>query len=141
VSELYLIARVAGRGVVLPTDRVESVVDIAEVVPVPRADPAVRGLAALRSRVVTVIDTGRALGEAPLSGTRAVITPVDGHHYAMLVDGLEDVAPLDPQPLPSGLALSGGWREAALGIAERDGEMLLVLDLPALVPLARPTAA
>ena len=85
---LFLIAHIAGRGVAIETSQVDSVVDIAEIVAVPRAEAAVRGLVALRSRVVTVIDTGTALGldPTPDSARRAVITRIDGHHYAILVD-------------------------------------------------------
>jgi purine-binding chemotaxis protein CheW len=135
MTELFLIAHVAGRGVAIPADRVDSVVDLSEVVAVPRSASVVRGLAALRSRVVTVVDTGLALGLAPLARTaRAVITKVDGHHYAFLVDSLEDVASFERRPLPSGTSLQAGWRSAAGGIIERDGEPLLVLDPVALVP-------
>ena len=91
--ELFLIAHIAGRGVAIETAQVESVVDIADTVAVPRAEAAIRGLVALRSRVVTVIDTGTALGldPTPAESCRAVITRIDGHHYAILVDSLEDV--------------------------------------------------
>jgi purine-binding chemotaxis protein CheW len=134
-QQLYLIAEVAGRTVAIDSDQVESVVDIGEVTAVPRAAKAVRGLAALRSRVVTVVDTEAALG---LNGCtlarRAVITQIDGHHYAMLVDTLEDVAPFDLRPLAGGIALEGSWRDAARGLVERDGEPILVVDLAALVP-------
>ena len=143
MTELFLIAHVAGRGVAIPAALVDSVVDIADVVRVPRADPCVRGLAALRSRVVTVIDTGLALGLAPLGRTaRAVITRVDGHHYAVLVDSLEDIAQFERRPLSFGASLGPGWRAAATGLIVRDGEPLLVLDPAALVPGAHaPDAA
>ena len=133
---LFLIAYLAGRGVAIDTACVESVVDIGAVTPVPRASPAVRGLAALRSRVVTVIDTRIALGLPPAANghARAVITLVDGHHYAILVDSLEDVAPFAAVPLPAELAHDSAWRAAARGIVEREGEPLLVIDLAALVP-------
>ena len=62
---LFLIAHIAGRTVAIPADHIDSAVDIGEVVPVPGTTPAIRGLAALRSRVVTVIDTGLALGVEP----------------------------------------------------------------------------
>lgn len=134
-QQLYLIADVAGRTVAIDSDQVESVVDIGEVTAVPRAAKPVRGLAALRSRVVTVVDTEAALG---LNGCtlarRAVITQIDGHHYAMLVDTLDDVAPFELRPLASGIALEGNWRAAARGLVERDGEPILVVDLAALVP-------
>ena len=134
--ELFLIAHIAGRGVAIETTQVDSVVDIAEVVAVPRTESAVRGLVALRSRVVTVIDTGTALGleATPDAARRAVITRVDGHHYAILVDSLEDVALFDRLPLSSGLALDRGWASAGVGLVERDGEPMLIVDLAALVP-------
>ncbi len=135
MTEFFLLARVAGRGVVIPAEQVVSVVDIGEVVSVPRAARAIRGLAALRSRVVTVVDTALALGEAPGEGARAVITRVDGHEYAFLVDALEDVAPFERQPLSSGIALDRHWAAAGTGLVERDGEPLLVLDVAALVPV------
>jgi purine-binding chemotaxis protein CheW len=133
--QLYLIAEVAGRTVAIDSDQVESVVDIGEVTAVPRAAKPVRGLAALRSRVVTVVDTEAALGLNGCSlARRAVITQIDGHHYAMLVDTLEDVAPFELRPLAAGIALEGSWRHAARGLVERDGEPILVVDLSALVP-------
>lgn len=133
--ELFLIAHIAGRPVAIAAAQVDSAVDLGEIVPVPGAERAVRGLAALRSRVVTVIDTGVALGlgAMPDATCRAVITRVDGHHYAMLVDALEDVAPFARQPL-GGLALRRGWATAGIGLVEQDGEPVLIIDIARLVP-------
>jgi purine-binding chemotaxis protein CheW len=133
---LFLIAHVAGRAVAIAGAQVDSVVDLGEFVAVPGAERAVRGLAALRSRVVTVIDTGVALGLAPMpaEARRAVITRIDGHHYAVLVDALEDVAPFERQAIEHGLALGDGWAAAADGLIERDGEPVLILDLTRIVP-------
>jgi len=134
--ELFLIAQIAGRGVAIATAEIDSVVDVADIVAVPRAGTAIRGLVALRSRVVTVIDTGTALGlePTPLAARRAVITRLDGHHYAVLVDSLDDVAPFERQPLSLGLSLDRGWANVGSGLVERDGEPLLVVDLAKLVP-------
>lgn len=131
MEDLFLLARIAGRDVAVPSDQVESVVDIAAVMPVPRAAPQVRGLAALRSRVVTVIDGAVALGRAPAAHAagRAVIVRRDGHDYAVLVDALEDVEPLPFQPLGAGLALDPAWARIATGIVEREGEPLLAIDV------------
>lgn len=136
MSDLFLVAHIAGRGVAIDAAQVDSVVDIGDIVAVPRAGTFVRGLAALRSRVVTVIDTGTALGLAPTPDTarRAVITMVEGHHYAILVDSVEDVAPFQRLALSPGLALQHGWAAAGAGIVERDGEPLLIVDLAALIP-------
>lgn len=135
MTELFLIAHIADRGVAIEGGVVDSVVDIGEIVAVPRAPAAIRGLAALRSRVVTVIDTRIALGlpatEAP---RRAVIARIDGHHYAFLVDSLEDVAPHERLPMTAGASLGAGWACEGRGIVDRDGEPLLIVDIAALVP-------
>lgn len=146
---LFLIARIAGRTVAIESRQVDSVVDIGLIVPVPRAGPQVRGIAALRSRVVTVIDARIALelpvdemrgGAARNGAGRAVITIVDGHHYAILVDALDDVAPFTLAPLSSGLVLDKGWRAVGQGLIERDGEPILAILLDALIPGVAPTA-
>lgn len=136
MEQLFLIAHVAGRAVAIEADQVESVVDVGLIVPVPRASAHVRGLTALRSRVVTVIDTVAALGMSASGAepSRAIITRVDGHHYALLVDALEDVVPLTPQPLAQGVALTGAWQAAGRGLVQRDGEPILIIDLTALIP-------
>lgn len=141
-ERLFLFAHVAGHSVAIEADQVEAVVDIGAIVEVPRADRQVRGLAALRSRVMTVIDTVAALGiaEGGAEVKRAVITVVDGHHYAMLVDALEDVAAFELQPMAAGLPLEEAWLRVGRGLIERHGEPILVIDLSALVP-GQPTLA
>lgn len=135
MNSLYLIAQIAGRAVAIDSDKVDSVVDIGDIIAIPRAPALVRGLAALRSRVVTVIDSRIALGLPTGAGAgRAVIVRVDGHYYALLVDTLEDVAPFELRPFANGLALDYQWRAIACGLIERDGEPILVIDLAALVP-------
>ena len=144
MSELFLIAHVAGRGVAIDAGQVDSVVDIGAVVAVPRAAPIVRGLAALRSRVLTVIDTRLALDLPPTPHPgRAVIASIEGHLYAFLVDLLEDVAPFTRSALaqPSPTGPQSAWAAATAGVIERDGEPLLILDLAALVPMPTAIAA
>ena len=133
---LFLIAQIAGRTVAIESGQVESVVDIGTIVPVPRSERHIRGLAALRSRVVTVIDTRAALGldAGSVEATRAVITIVEGHHYAVLVDALDDVAPFDLAPVSAGIVLDKGWRTIGRGLVERDGEPILAIALDALIP-------
>lgn len=135
---LFLIAQIDGRTVAIESDRVESVVDLDVIVPVPCAERHVRGLAALRSRVVTVIDPRAALGLAgsstgPKAGTRAVITTVDGHHYAVLVDVLDDIAQFDLAPLSAAILLDQSWRSIGCGIVERDSEPILAIALDRLI--------
>lgn len=142
MTGLYLIARIAGREIAIDSSEVGSVVDLGEIVPVPGAPPALRGLTALRSRVVTVIDTPMLLGDAGGGPAgRAVVGSIDGHHYAWLADEIEDVVAASPGPLVTGLALSGGWRDAARGMIEHDGAPLLVVALSALLPAPQSRSA
>jgi purine-binding chemotaxis protein CheW len=136
MTELFLIAQVAGQAIAVASASVESVVDLAEVTPAPLAARNVLGLATLRSRIVTVLDTAGALtGEATIAPPgRAIVSAIDGHHYAFVVDALDDVADFAVQPLASGIALSGAWAHAATALIERDGDPALVIDLSALVP-------
>jgi purine-binding chemotaxis protein CheW len=132
---LFLLAQIAGASVAIDANQVESVVDIGAITPAPRAPAIVRGLAALRSRVVTVLDPRVALGLPPSeTTTRAVIVRVEGHHYALLVDGLDDVAPFDLEPLANGLTIAPGWREICRGVVTRGDEPVLAIDLAALIP-------
>lgn len=134
--DLFLIAELAGRRVAFPSDQVESVVDIGQIIPVPRVAPEVAGIAALRSRVVTVIDTRIALGMKGDAGRRrAVVAGVDGHSYALLVDSLEDVTPLECHRLGDGVTMDPQWRRAVGGLVERDGEPIPVLHPSALIPV------
>lgn len=141
--ELFLLAQIAGRTVAIQSAHVESVVDIGTVIPVPRAERHVRGLAALRSRVVTVIDTRAALGleASERDASRAIITVVDGHHYAILVDALDDVVPLHLLPISAGIVLDKGWLNVGRGIVERDGEPILAIALDGLIPQGNALAA
>lgn len=136
MKDLFLLARVAGHAVAVRSSAVESVVDLGEITPTPRAARHVLGLATLRSRVVTVLDTAAALtGEPPRAPPRrAIVSLIEGHHYAFAVDSLDDVAPFETQPVPTGVALSGSWSRAVEAMIDHAGETALVVDLSAIVP-------
>jgi len=143
MEDLKLIARLAGQEVALSADAVESVVEIDAITPVPLAASHIAGLAALRSRVLTIIDTYAALelGQSPRDGViQAIVVTIDNHLYGLLVDEVVDVAAItgDPQPLHAGL--SRGWVHAALGLVEHQDRALLLLD-PARIVVGPHSAA
>ena len=135
MQDLFLIVEVAGQRAVLPASYVESVVEIEEVAPVPCAPSHVFGLFALRSRVLTVIDTIAALGgERSGAGEKqAVIVTVDGHLYGMLVDNVDDVIAIDGTPAKPRAQLSAGWMRYSAGILEHEGQPMLLIDVPAMI--------
>jgi len=137
VNELLLVVTIAGERVALPSAAVESVVELDALIPVPRAAPHVAGLSALRSRVLTVIDCMRALelGVTDCSdGIReAVVVELDGHHYALMVDTVEDVVEALSEPSPVRAAMGAGWERIAHGMVETENGPLLVVDVAALI--------
>ena len=131
MEDLKLIARIADQEVALSADAVESVVEIDAITPVPRAAAHIAGLAALRSRVLTIIDTYAALelGQSSRDGViQAIVVTIDNHLYGLLVDEVVDVAAITTEPEPLHAGLSRGWAHAALGLVEHQDHALLLLD-------------
>ena len=137
MNELLLIVTIAGSRVALPAASVESVVELDTLIPVPRAPAHVAGLSALRSRVLTVIDTLRSLelGESDCSsGIReAAVVELDGHHYALIVDVVEDVVEALSEPSPVRAAMGPGWERVSKGMVETEEGPLLLVDIDALI--------
>lgn len=137
MSELLLVVTIAGERVALPSSAVESVVELDTLIPVPRAAPHVAGLSALRSRVLTVIDCRRSLelGESDRSdGIReAAVVELEGHHYALIVDLVEDVVEALSEPAPVRAAMGQGWERASQGMVETEIGPLLLVDISALI--------
>jgi purine-binding chemotaxis protein CheW len=135
VAELLLIVRLAGERVALPAADVESVVEIDALIPVPGAAGHVAGLAALRSRVLTVIDCLASLDPSlrlPAEAREAVMAVVDGHPYALLVEAVEDVVEASGERQPA-TALTGGWRRIGRATIKAEGDLLLLADVEALI--------
>src|SRR5438105_15179912 len=132
MSELLLVVTVAGVRVALRAAAVESVVELDTLIPVPRAAPHVAGLSALRSRVLTVIDCMRSLelGATDCSdGIReAAVVELDGHHYALIVDTVEDVIEAASDVVPVRAAMGPGWERVAQGMVETEEGPLLLVD-------------
>jgi len=131
MAELLLIARLAGRRIAFPAAMVEAVVELEGVTPVPRAAPHVAGLAALRSRVLTVIDGLAALGlerEGEMLARDAIVIPCDGHTYALIVEEVEDVIEADGPSVALAAPVGAGWDRVATGTVEVDSELFLLVD-------------
>lgn len=137
MSELLLIATIAGQRIALPANAVESVVEMDTLIPVPRAAPHVAGLSALRSRVLTVIDCRRSLEFGPTDCSQGiregVVVELDGHHYALIVDLVEDVVEALSGPAPVRAAMEPGWERVSQGMVETEAGPLLLVDVGALI--------
>lgn len=130
MEKLYLIATIAGQPVAIRASLVDSVVDLGDIAPVPLARAHVAGLAALRSKVLTVICCECSLGLAATASAarRAVVVNIDGHHYGLLVGSIEDACIIDAPAEPIRARLESGWARVAIGMLEYHGDALLLID-------------
>ena len=138
MNELLLIVSIAESRVALPAAAVESVVELESLIAVPRAPDHLAGLSALRSRVLTVIDCrcSLELGITELHDGElheAAVVELDGHHYALIVDLVEDVVEAASDPVPVRAAMGAGWERVSHGMVETEQGPLLLVDVAALV--------
>lgn len=132
MSELVLTFIVAGRRAALRAPDVHSVVELETVTPVPLAPPHVRGLTALRSAALAVIDCSVALGLPGAGGDprgrRAAVVEDGGHLYALLVDEVEDVCESHAAPAAVPGDAGPGWERIAVGMIETARGPALLVD-------------
>jgi purine-binding chemotaxis protein CheW len=137
MNELLLIVTVAGSRVAFPASAVESVVELDTLIPVPRAPAHVAGLSALRSRVLTVIDCRRSLELGTTDSTNgireAAVVEIEGHHYALIVDVVEDVVEALSDPSAVRAAMGAGWERVSKGMVETEEGPLLLVDIEKLI--------
>jgi purine-binding chemotaxis protein CheW len=144
MQQLFLIAEIAGTEVAICSDVIESVVTIGEVVNVPKADPVIAGLFALRSRVLTLIDCQyRVTGKSGTAdkGSLAVIAAIGGHNFGLIVDRVRDVVGVENDKLKPAVKLDKSWSDIVSGLAEIDGKLLMVIDPEQLVAIDTRLAA
>jgi len=131
MADLLLIVQIAGRRIALPAAEVEGVVELEGITPAPRAAGHVAGLSALRSRVLTVVDSMASLefGRSRVDGLLdAIVIPSGGHPYALIVESVEDVIEATGPPLPIRTPVGAGWDRVAIGMAEAGEDLLLLVD-------------
>ena len=130
MTDMFLVAELAGIRVALPAVEVRSVIEVAALTPVPLAPPYIAGLTAVRSQAITVIDTRAALGFAP-RGTcaeqLAAVVMLNGLSYALLLDAVHDVKSCTTPTATVSGGYGEGWDQVALGMMElEDGPALLI---------------
>ena len=136
MTSLFLIANIDGARVAIDSTVIESLVHVHDVISVPKCDPSVAGLFALRSRVLTLIDsqylvTGK---QQPLQkGTLAVVAEIAGHHYGLLVDSVEDVVSIPDEQIEAHINPPKKWAALVTRIASVDGNMVMILDTTQLI--------
>ncbi len=117
----------------VPVEQVMEVLRFTEITPVPGAPDAVMGIINLRGNVVTVLDTRRKFGlktRVPDDSTRIVVTTINEHVIGILVDNVSDVMWLRASEMETTPTATGDENAKFIqGVASRDGELLILVDL------------
>lgn len=144
MNKLFLIADIADTSIAICSDVIESVVTVSEVVEVPRSDPVIAGLFALRSRVLTLIDCQfRVTGQRKTIEHKglAVVASIGGHNFGLMVDRVRDVVSVANESIIPAVKLDHKWRELVSDLVEIDGNLLMVVDPELLVAIDNQMAA
>jgi len=109
---------------------VVEVIQISAVHRVPSQERAVRGVVQVHGRMLPLVHLGALLegGACPApSGDLVVVVMLDGRRVCLEIDDAEVVVRQPAMPVPPGSAMP--W---AIGVARYAGELVPLLDLPAL---------
>jgi len=144
MQDIYLIAEFGGESVAIESKYVESVVHIPEIIPAPQADKSVAGLFALRSRVLTLIDSSYMVTGISSSKGRnslAIILEISGHCYGLLVERAEDVVSISREDMVDSISASQQWQKIVKEFAVLDGKTIMIVDPETLIGDAERLAA
>lgn len=136
MSSLYLIAHINGARVAIDSQSIESLVHVQEVIEVPKCDPCIAGLFALRSRVLTLIDSQylvTGIKKPAQKGALAVVAEISGHPFGLLVDAVEDVVAITAEQIENHVKPAKIWASLVTGTASVGGKMVMILDPARLV--------
>lgn len=136
MSETIVLAHLAGKRIALSASAIESIVEVDEITPVPRAPAYIEGLSSLRSQALTVVNCAKFLrvNETPRDSdepAQAAVVKRDGQHFALLLDRVDDVVELDAEPEAVLGGVGDGWSDVALGNVEIGNGSALLVDVEA----------
>lgn len=142
----YVLFRLGDEEYGLPVANVNSIIRYEESTPVPRSPEAVLGVINLRGRVIPVIDLMRRFRGVPFSpgpASRIVVAEGSAGPVGVAVDSASEVTVIDNElvrPVPDG-TLGADTARAFAGVVDRDGSLVILLDLDEAVPRSEYAAA
>ncbi|MFO1242254.1 MAG: chemotaxis protein CheW [Rickettsiales bacterium] len=133
----YVTVRVANQLFGIPVTNVQDVLRAQKIYVVPLAPKEIAGSINLRGRIVTVIDLRKRLGLPDFEAEAKVMHVVvesGGEPFSLMVDAVGDVLTLSPERVEkTPTNLRGIWREVATGVCRLDQELLLIVDIQAIL--------
>lgn len=120
----------------VPTVEVQEVMPVQRITGIPNTEESVLGITNVRGRVVPVVDLRRRLGFTavpPGPASRIVLVQRDGAEVGMLVDAVQGVVPYEENAVEKSPVEEQGKVAHLRGLIRRGDEIVLVLDLEAVL--------
>jgi purine-binding chemotaxis protein CheW len=136
--DVYVTLTVGGQLCGIPVLLVRDILGPQAITRIPLARAEVAGSLNLRGRIVTAIDLCRRLGVARAGSapSMSVVVEHQGELYSLLVDHVGEVLRLDAEGREQNPpTLAPEWRALSTGIFRLAGELLVVLDVAAVLDL------
>jgi purine-binding chemotaxis protein CheW len=138
----FVTATIADQLFGIPIGRAHDVFNVRTVTPVPLSPPDIVGLMNLRGRVVTALDIRQRLGFSPASleaGAMAIGIESGGDAFGLVVDRIGEIVTVDGAALDENpVHLDPAWAGLSRGVYRLDTELLVVLDVDAILEPALP---
>lgn len=137
-THMYVTMRVDNQLFGVVVKNVRDVLRQQKITPIPMAPSEVAGSLNLRGRIVTVIDLRKRLRLQPkvdaVQGGMFVVVEYKNELFSLMVDSVGEVLTASADAIEKAPAnLSGAWKEVASGIYKLDGELLVIMDVEALL--------
>lgn len=135
----FVTFRLADQWIGIPVLMVQEVLMTHRIARVPWAQDAIPGLLNLRGQIVTAVDLRTTLG-LPARDVHTtymnVVVRYEGELFAFMVDDVGDVVTVAPPAIDAAPPTLGErWRAATSGIVRREHDLLVVMNVPALLKL------
>ena len=123
----------------LAIEKVRSIVRYEKATPVPRAPEMVQGVVNLRGQVVPLLDLSRRLRKVdfvPTAASRIIVAEGEAGVVGLAVDAASEVASIAVSAIkpPPESVLTEETAHVFEGVTERDGGLVILLDLDQAVP-------
>jgi len=113
--------------------RVNEIIRLREITPIPRTDAHLRGLVNLRGKTIPVVDLRARLSlDAAEDGesTRIIVVDSERGHVGIVVDRVREVVTLQPDQIEPTPALVADFEtDFVKGVARNDDGLITLLDL------------
>lgn len=130
----FLLFQLGGKTYALAIGKVEEILLIPPITPVPRAPETILGIVGVRGRVLTVLDIRSRLGIDRIAsgrGSRILVVPwTESESVGLYVDRVLQVSRLTPSEIESpSTVLGSDAGEHVIGLARVAGELVVVVHL------------